>query len=51
MQVVFYKVYVAFIWLFFRDIIDLNCFILNKNWRERVGIEPTLPAFGRQHRL
>ncbi len=30
MQVMFYKVYVAFMWLFFRGIIDLNCLILNK---------------------
>jgi hypothetical protein len=24
---------------------------LNNQWRERVGIEPTLPDFGRQHRI
>ena len=30
MQVMFYKVYVAFMWLFFRGITDLNYLILNK---------------------
>ena len=30
---------------------EAKAFNITDYWRERVGIEPTLPAFGRKHRL